>query len=62
MSIKEIIFPCTIFSSLTKSNPTGLSVARYQLVATSVGNYALFGGGYASSYSYVVNAYTAGIE
>ena len=32
-------------SSLTKSTPTALSTARYKLAATTVGNYALFGGG-----------------
>ena len=34
-------------ASLTKSIPTGLSEARYAFDATTVGNYALFGGGYA---------------
>ena len=32
--------------SLTRSTPTELSVARYHLAATAVGDYALFGGGY----------------
>ena len=32
-------------TSLTRSTPTALSVARWGLAATSVGNYALFGGG-----------------
>ena len=36
---------------------TALSVARYYLVAASVGNYVLFGGGYASAVSAVVDAY-----
>ena len=36
---------------------TPLSQARRNLSATSIGNYALFGGGYASSYSDVVDAY-----
>jgi hypothetical protein len=38
---------------------TSLSSARYLLAATSVGNYALFGGGYrsGSTYSSVVNSY-----
>ena len=39
-------------------NATPLSQARYNLAATTVGNYALFGGGYSSSgYSSVVDAY-----
>ena len=29
----------------TRSTPTALSVARYSLAATSIGDYALFGGG-----------------
>ena len=36
---------------------TPLSVARGYLAATTVGNYALFGGGYGSGYSNVVDAY-----
>ena len=36
---------------------TALSVGRYRLVGASVGDYALFGGGYSSSYSDVVDAY-----
>lgn len=36
---------------------TPLSVARRSPAATTVGNYALFGGGYASAYSTVVDAY-----
>lgn len=39
------------------SSPTSLSNARSDLVATSVGNYALFGGGYTGSYTGGVNAY-----
>ena len=34
---------------------TPLSVARRYVVATSVGDYALFGGGYTGSYSSVVS-------
>ena len=37
--------------------PTNLSQARSYLAATSIGNYALFGGGYISSSSSVVDAY-----
>ena len=33
-------------ASLTRTNPTGLSVAREGLAATTVGDYAIFGGGY----------------
>jgi hypothetical protein len=40
------------------SNPTALSTARYWLAATTVGDYALFGGGLATSNSSVVDAYT----
>lgn len=42
---------------LTRTTPTALSQVRHLLAATSVGNYALFGGGYDSSYSAVVDAY-----
>jgi hypothetical protein len=38
-------------------NPTPLSQGCYFLAATSVGNYALFGGGYDSGRSNAVNAY-----
>ncbi|MDR0473236.1 MAG: hypothetical protein LBH43_06155 [Treponema sp.] len=38
-------------ASLTWSTPTALSVARYGLAATAVGNYALFGGGYVYIYT-----------
>jgi hypothetical protein len=44
-------------TSLTRSTPTALSTARRYLAATTVGDYALFGGGNASSYSSVVDAY-----
>lgn len=37
-------------TSLTRSTPTELSQARSYLAATSVGNYALFGGGYDENY------------
>ena len=50
----------TVGFNLTKweiSSPTSLSTSRSDLVATSVGNYALFGGGYTGSYIGVVNAY-----
>ena len=45
---------------MTRSTPTVLSVARHGLVATTVGNYALFGGGYWPSippYKDIVDAY-----
>ena len=41
-------------TSLTRTTPTALSQARVSLAATSVGNYALFGGGSSSN---VVDAY-----
>ena len=41
--------------TLTRTTPTALSLARRQLAATSVGDYALFGGGYSASA--VVDAY-----
>ena len=44
-------------TSLTRTTPTELSQARSGLAATTVGNYALFGGGVSSSYSAVVDAY-----
>ena len=53
-------------ASLTRSTPTALSVARGDLAATSVGNYALFGGGYdatpdsTKAYS-TVDAYNASL-
>ena len=40
-----------------KSTPTELSQARNNLAATTVGNYALFGGGDTGSHSDVVDAY-----
>jgi len=45
-------------SSLTRTTPTELSQGRYNLAATTVGNYALFAGGDAGSYSDVVDAYS----
>ena len=47
-------------TSLTRTSPTALSVVRGDLAATSVGNYALFGGGFYSSSegSSTVDAYT----
>ena len=42
---------------LTRSTPTALSVARRSLTATSVGDYALFGGGYAAAVDATVDAY-----
>ena len=40
---------------------TALSAARQYLAAASVGNYALFGGGYASAISAVVDAYNTSL-
>ena len=47
-------------TSLTRSNPTALNVARFELVAATVGNYALFSGGCPAedNYTDVVEAYT----
>ena len=44
-------------SAFKKLTPTELSQARGYLRATSVGNYALFAGGYTGSYTDVVDAY-----
>ena len=45
--------------SLTRTTATSLSEARGYLAATTVGDYALFGGGYnRSAYSNTVDAYT----
>ena len=41
-------------TSLTRSTPTALSRSRYALAATTIGDYALFGGGSSSN---VVDAY-----
>ncbi len=46
---------------LKRSTPKALSTARSYLAGASVGNYALFGGGYASSYSTVVDAYNTSL-
>ena len=40
-----------------RSASTALSTIRYLMAATTVGSYALFGGGYKSSYFSVVDAY-----
>ena len=40
---------------------TALSVARQHLAATSVGNYALFGGGETTNNSNVIDAYDASL-
>lgn len=42
---------------LTRTIPTTLSKATSNLAATTVGNYALFGGGYTGSNSSTVDAY-----
>ena len=43
---------------LVRSTPTALSVARSTLAGASVGDYALFAGGYSGSYRDTVDAYT----
>ena len=40
---------------------SNLSVGRHYLVATTVGDYALFGGGHSGSYSNVVDSYTSNL-
>src|SRR5690606_2617268 len=46
-------------TSLTRSTPTALSVARRNLAGVSVRNYAVFaGGGYSLVYEDTVDAYT----
>ena len=40
---------------------TALSTGRYQLAATTVGNYALFGGGTTNTSNGVVNAYNTSL-
>jgi len=45
--------------TLTRSTPTALSSARYNLAATSIGDYALFGGG--DPASAVVDAYNTSL-
>lgn len=42
---------------LTRTTPTALSTERYDLSATTIGDYALFGGGTVGSVSNVVDAY-----
>ena len=44
-------------TSLTRTIPTALSQAREELAATTVGNYALFGGGYNGGSLATVDAY-----
>jgi hypothetical protein len=44
-------------TSLTRSTPTALSVARSLLAGANVGNYALFAGGFDGSYRDTVDAY-----
>ena len=48
-------------TSLTLSTPTALSQARNTLAATSIGDYALFGGGNPGTYSAVVDAYNTSL-
>mgnify|MGYP001455927190 CR=1 FL=1 len=45
--------------TVTRTTPAALSTARRGLAGASIGNYALFAGGYTGSYSSVVDAYTA---
>ena len=45
-------------TSLVRSTPTALSAARDSLAAASIGDYALALGGYTTTYSAVVDAYT----
>ena len=52
----------SIEEGLTYSTPTALSAARGSLAGASVGNYALFAGGFTGSYSNVVDAYSLNIK
>ena len=48
---------------LERNNVTSLSVARQKIAATTVGNYALFGGGYdGDSYSSTVDAHSTSLS
>jgi len=48
--------------NLTRTTPTRLSMSRYGLAATTVGDYALFGGGYDSSTNFsTVDAYDSNL-
>ena len=51
----------TKITSFTRSTPTGLSTARAYLAGASVGNYALFAGGYNSGYKSEVDAYDSSL-
>ena len=46
---------------LVRSTPTALSTARYRLVGVSVGDYALFGGGYTGNVQSMVDAYNTSL-
>ena len=46
---------------LVRSTPAGLSVARSSLTGASVGNYALFAGGYSGNYRNTVDAYNTSL-
>ena len=48
-------------SSLSQSTPTKLSVARYNLAATTIGNYALFGGGDGAAYYNTIDVYNTSL-
>jgi hypothetical protein len=53
-------------SSLVRSTATGLSAAKFNLAATNIGDYALFGGGYTGDaitnyYNSTVNAYNSSL-
>ena len=47
---------------LERNNVTSLSVARTNLAATTVGSYALFGGGSGGGYSSTVDAYSTSLS
>ena len=48
-------------TSLTRTTPTELSVARIRYAATHVGDYALFGGGHDNDETSVVDAYNTSL-
>ena len=48
-------------SALKRTGAAALVLPRYGLAATTVGNYALFGGGYDNSYRVAVDAYNTSL-
>ena len=46
-----------VSGEIVRSTPTALSVARHRLAGASVGNYAMFAGGYNGRFESTVDAY-----